>query len=106
MDYLIFEGYTLEIVFLSDQVKRVKGKKTKLPEAQATGWSVVYTVGPLENITCTLIRMETSIPISSEGMQNLDHCACGFEQGGIFIVPQILLHGALVGRSALFSRFI
>ena len=27
MDYLIFEGYTLEIVFLSDQVKRVKGKK-------------------------------------------------------------------------------
>ena len=27
MDYLIFEGYTLEIVFLSDRVKRVKGKK-------------------------------------------------------------------------------
>ena len=27
MDYLIFERYTLEIVFLSDQVKRVKGKK-------------------------------------------------------------------------------
>jgi hypothetical protein len=38
------------------------------------------------------------VSITGEGLQNLDLCSAlrAFEQGGIFIVPYLLLHGASV----------
>jgi hypothetical protein len=57
-------------------------------------WLFIYCFTSLSRI----FHLYGDVTIASEGLQNLDLCSVlrAFEQGGIFIVPHLLWHGASV----------